>query len=229
MTCPVGPKLFKDTRTTFMSWINEDGSTSEMLIHDSWRCLDDASDGRHYQEWTGYTSFQVSKTFNKGHQSLREQASSMFSLAVIPKELKTGKSSVDVFDKVQIRNQPCKSDKRVRVETKSGRNGECGSFVELELCEEDQEDIAIGNVHIVLISADARKPRLVLVCSEESNRFTKLETAIGQYMTSVTITADDDLLSRYIWCEQGKGMPYRDENDAMFFAGPCTESHLGQD
>ena len=40
--CPVEPRHFRDTRTTCMITKNDDGSTSETLIHDSWRCLSDA-------------------------------------------------------------------------------------------------------------------------------------------------------------------------------------------
>ena len=178
--CPIEPKFFKDTRITFMSRVVEDGSTSETLYHDSWRCLDDASDGRQDFEWTGYISFQVSKRYGRRCQEPEEQASSMFLLAVIPKEPKTGKVSVDVFDKVQIRSQPCKNDKRIRVETKTGTHGVYSSSIELELCDEDQDNANIGNIHIVLISADEKKPRLVLVCSEETNWLTRLEEAIGQ-------------------------------------------------
>ena len=91
--------------------------------------------------------------------------------------------------------------------------------LDLLLCEEDQENESVGNIHVTLISADERKPRLVLVCSEEINWFTRLEKILGQYMTIVTITADDDLslygLNKVRAC-------LRDENDVMFFAGPCT-------
>jgi len=88
------------------------------------------------------------------------------------------------------------------------------------LCEEDQENDSVGNVHVTLISVDERKPRLVLVCSEEINWFTRLERIVGQYMTIVTITADDDLMSLYGIYKVKACL--RDENDAMFFAGPCT-------
>ena len=52
--CPVEPRHFRDTRSTCMITKNDDGSTSETLIHDSWRCLSDASDLRQENEWTGY-------------------------------------------------------------------------------------------------------------------------------------------------------------------------------
>ena len=55
--CPVDPKFFRDTRTTVMFTKNEDGSTAEATIQDSWRCLSDASDLRQEREWTGYTEF----------------------------------------------------------------------------------------------------------------------------------------------------------------------------
>lgn len=71
-----------------------------------------------------------------------------------------------------------------------------------------------------MICADERKPRLVLVCSEEMNWFTKLVKTVGQYMTIVTITADDDLLSLYGINKVRACL--RDENAVMFFAGPCT-------
>ena len=120
-----------------MSTMNDDGSTSETLYQDSWRCLDDASDRRQDSMWTGYTSFQISLRHGKRFSEYQEHVSSMFSLAAIPKELKTGKVSVDVFDEVLIRNHPCKINKRVRVETKTGKMGQCSGFLELELCEED--------------------------------------------------------------------------------------------
>ncbi len=204
-----------------MSVKNDDGSTSETQIHDSWRCLDDASDGRQEKEWTGHTVFKLSSRYGRRFlEHPKEDVTSMFSLAVIPKELKTGKLSVDVFGEVLIRNHPCKTNKRVRLEMVTGGQGQFGGMLELGLCEEDQCNDELGNVGVTLISADERKPRLVLVCSEESNWFTKLENAVGQYMTIVTITADDDLLSMY---GMNKVMScLRDRNDAMFFAGPCT-------
>ena len=216
--CPIEPCYFKDTRTTKMIMMNADGSTTETLFQDSWRCLSDASDLRQEREWTGYTEFQVSRKYNDN--SPKEDSTSMFSLAVIPKELKTGKESVDVFEDVQIRNEPSKTGKRLGLELRGGSHRLSSKGIELLLCEEDQSDERIGNIAMSLISADERKPRLVLVCSEEINWFTKLEKAVGQYMTIVTITADDDLLSMYrinkvLTC-------LRDHNDAMFFAGPCT-------
>ena len=219
--CPVDPKYFKDTRSTYMFVENDDGSTSETQHHDSWRCLDNASDGRQDLEWTGYTVFELSSRYGKRFsENQREDNTSMFSLAVIPKELKTGKLSVDVFSEVLIRNHPCKTNKRVRLETVTGSRGQHDGMIELELCEEDQCNGSLGNLQVALISADERKPRLVLVCSEESNWFTKLENAIGQYMTIVTITADDDLLSMYGVNKVRSCL--RDRNDAMFLAGPCT-------
>ena len=91
--CPVDPKFFRDTRTTVMVTRNEDGSTTEATIQDSWRCLSDASDLRQEKEWTGHTEFQVSSRFGKQQQDGSQQPGSMFSLAVIPKKLQTGKES----------------------------------------------------------------------------------------------------------------------------------------
>ena len=216
--CPVDPRHFKDTRTTNMTTKNDDGSTSETQIRDSWRCLSDASDLRQDKEWTGYTEFQISSRFKDFCD--HDFTISMFSLAVIPKELKTGKVSVDVFDYAKIRNDPCKTGKMMRLKLDFGgpRMGE--GNLDLLLCEEDQADDDIGNISITLYSANEKKPRLVLVCSEESNWFTKLEKVVGQYMTIVTITADDDLLSLY-GVNKARAC-LRDESDAMFFAGPCT-------
>ena len=218
--CPIEPRYFKDTRTTFMRVINDDGSTSETLTHDSWRCLSDASDARQEKEWTGYTEFQISSRYFKGKDGNEDQPSSTFSLAVIRKPLKTGKETVDIFDDVVIRNERCKTDKRMCLKLTGGGYRLTDGQLDLVLCEEDQENDSVGNVHVTLISADERKPRLVLVCSEEINWFTRLERLIGQYMTVVTITADDDLLSLYGINKVRACL--REENDVMFFAGPCT-------
>ena len=217
--CPVDPRHFKDTRTTNMTTKNDDGSTSETQIHDSWRCLSDASDLRQDKEWTGYTEFQISSRRFKDFCD-QDFTTSMFSLAVIPKELKTGKVSVDVFDYAKIRNDPCKTGKMMRLKLDFGGRRMGEGNLDLLLCEEDQADDDIGNISITLYSANEKKPRLVLVCSEESIWFTKLEKVVGQYMTIVTITADDDLLSLY-GVNKARAC-LRDENDAMFFAGPCT-------
>ena len=217
--CPVEPRHFKDTRTTNMIMVNDDGSTSETLTHDSWRCLSDASDLRQEKEWTGYTEFQISSRRYKDCHDF-DSSTSMFSLAVIPKELQTGKESVDVFDTAKIRNDPCKTGKLMKLKLEVGGHRLSEARLDLLLCEEDQANDGMGNESITLISADERKPRLVLVCSEESNWFTKLERAVGQYMTIVTITADDDLLSMY-GVNKARAC-LRDKNDAMFFAGPCT-------
>ena len=66
------------------------------------------------------------------------------------------------------------SQRRSRLETVTGNQGQYGGMIELELCEEDQCSESLGNLQVTLISADERKPRFVLVCSEESNWFTPL-------------------------------------------------------
>lgn len=118
--CPIEPRYFKDTTTTFMKTVNDDGSTSETLIRDSWRCLSDASDARQEKEWIGYTEFQISSRYFKGNDSNENQTSSTFSLAVIRKPLKTGKETVDIFDDVVIRNERCKTDKRICLKLTGG-------------------------------------------------------------------------------------------------------------
>ena len=218
--CPVDPKFFRDTRTTVMVTTNDDGSTSETTIQDSWRCLSDASDLRQENEWTGHTEFHVSSRFGKQQQDGSQQPGSMFSLAVIPKKLQTGKEAVDIFDEVKIRNDVCKTNKHLRLGFGDRRNRPRDEKLELLLCDEDQHDDRIGNIYMTLIGADERRPRLVLVCSEEINWFTKLEKVVGQYMTIITITADDDLLSLYGVNKVRACL--RDENDVVFFAGPCT-------
>ena len=192
----------------------------QLTIQDSWRCLSDASDLRQENEWTGHTEFQVSSRFGKQQQDGSQQPGSMFSLAVIPKKLQTGKEAVDIFDEVKIRNDVCKTNKHLRLGFGDRRNRPQDEKLELLLCEEDQHDDRLGNIYMTLIGADERRPRLVLVCSEEINWFTKLEKVVGQYMTIVTITADDDLLSLYGVNKVRACL--RDENDVMFFAGPCT-------
>ena len=199
---------------------NDDGSTSETTIQDSWRCLSDASDLRQENEWTGHTEFHVSSRFGKQQQDGSQQPGSMFSLAVIPKKLQTGKEAVDIFDEVKIRNDVCKTNKHLRLGFGDRRNRPRDEKLELLLCDEDQHDDRIGNIYMTLIGADERRPRLVLVCSEEINWFTKLEKVVGQYMTIITITADDDLLSLYGINKVRACL--RDENDVVFFAGPCT-------
>ena len=51
--------------------------------------------------------------FLKENDGNKRQSSSTFSLAVIQRTLKTGKDSVDIFDDVEIRNEQCKTDKRM--------------------------------------------------------------------------------------------------------------------
>ncbi len=220
--CPIEPRYFRDTRITTMKWVSEDGSTSETQIRDSWRCVSDASDLRQDWEWTGHTDFQVSSRYFRDRDDVmsNDQSSSTFSLAVIRSPLKTGKGPVDIFDDVKIRNEKCKTKKRAGISLVDGGYRKQEGYLDLLLCEEDQEDETVGNVFITLIAADERKPRLVLVCSEEINWFTKLERIVGQYMIIVTITADDDLLSTY-GINKARAC-LRDENDVMFFAGPCT-------
>ena len=187
---------------------------------DSWRCLSDASDLRQEREWTGYTEFQISSRFLKGTEENKRQSSSTFSLAVIQRTLTTGKDSVDVFDNVEIRNDQFKTDKRMSLRLKGGGYRSTDGCLDLLLCDDDQEDDSLGNLFITLISAEEKRPRLVLVCSEEINWFTRLEKIVGQYMTIVTITADDDLLTMY-GVNKARAC-LRDRNDIMFLAGPCT-------
>ena len=74
-------------------------------------------------------------------------------------------------------------------------------------------------------------PRLVLLCSEESNWFTTMNAkrqeklgrreGVGEISTAViTITIHDDLNSDYGLHKAALSL--RDERDTMFFAGPCT-------
>lgn len=73
------------------------------------------------------------------------------------------------------------------------------------------------------MEVSAYQPCLVLMCSEEKNWFTHLQTKIAekdQRYQVITITADDDALSKFsiakIWtC-------IRNYKDCIFFAGPCT-------
>lgn len=169
--CPIEPRYFRDTRTTCMNVTNDDGSTSETLIHDSWRCLSDASDSRQEKEWMGYTEFQISSRYLKENDKIDSQSSSTFSLAVIQKPLETGKESVDIFDDVEIRNERCKTDKRMSLRLTGGGYKLTDGQLDLLFCEEDQDNDSIGKIDVTLISADERKPRLVLVCSEEINWF----------------------------------------------------------
>ena len=128
---------------------------------------------------------------------------------------------VDIFDDVEIRNERCKTDKRMSLRLTGGGYKLTAGQLDLLFCEEDQDNDSIGNIHVTLISADERKPRLVLVCSEETKLvYTRLEKIVGQYMTIVAITADDDLLSMYGINKVRACL--RDNNDVMFFAGPCT-------
>ena len=80
----------------------------------------------------------------------------------------------------------------------------------------------LGNIFIALVSADERKPRLVLVCSEETNWFKRPEKIV--YNRTIhdyrDITADDYFLSMY-GVNKARAC-LRDRNDVMFVAGPCT-------
>ena len=119
--------------------------------------------------------------------------------------------------KFKIRIDPCKTGKHLRLRFEERVNRPRNEKLELLLCDEDQQESTLGNIYMTLVCANEKKPRLVLVCSEEMNWFTRLEKAVGQYMTIVTITADDDLLSMYGVNKVRACL--RDKNDVMFFAG----------
>ena len=74
-------------------------------------------------------------------------------------------------------------------------------------------------------------PRMVLLCSEETNWFTVLNAkrqekygrreGVGEIkLLVVTITVHDDLNSDYVFHKASLSL--RDSRDTMFFAGPCT-------
>ena len=74
-------------------------------------------------------------------------------------------------------------------------------------------------------------PRMVLLCSEETNWFTRMNTKRqekygrregtgGINLLVVTITINDDLNSDYGFHKASLSL--RDYKDTMFFAGPCT-------
>ena len=73
---------------------------------------------------------------------------------------------------------------------------------------------------IMLQELERNVPCLVLMCAEEQNWFTFLQTCLKkQFMNIVTITEDDDACSAY-------GIKVkacvRSSLDCVFFAGPCT-------
>lgn len=74
---------------------------------------------------------------------------------------------------------------------------------------------------VILHEMERNAPCLVLMCAEEQNWFTFLQTATEkQYMNVVTITEDDDATSSY-----GKNKVkacLRSDLDCAFFARPCT-------
>ena len=92
--------------------------------------------------------------------------------------------------------------------------GECKDSVEITMWEIPQET-----------------PRMVLLCSEETNWFTVLNAkrqekygrreGVGKIkLLVVTITVHDDLNSDYGFHKASLSL--RDSRDTMFFAGPCT-------
>ena len=101
----------------------------------------------------------------------------------------------------------------------------------------------VGTVQLIMVRSNNNKeikfvfeiphevPRLVLLCSEEVNGFTILNTktqekfgrreGVGEVtLLVVTITVHDDLNSDYGFKKASTSL--RDERDSMFFAGPCT-------
>lgn len=186
--------------------VDDNGSTSKTTISDPWRCLDDARVSR-------------SQRYGDGKTGSPEYAMPMFLMAIIKGGLPTGKKSVDIFDRVRIMQLPMKTEKRLHWKRGQVRQGDVLGNSFFLLCEEDQDNSSsITGFHIVLLGANELKPRLVLVCCEEENWFTQLETPFGQYTTIATITAGDDLLSGLNKALACLG----DHNDAMFFAGTCA-------
>ena len=74
---------------------------------------------------------------------------------------------------------------------------------------------------IMLQELERNVPCLVLMCAEEQNWFTFLQTCLKkQFMNIVTITEDDDACSAY-GINKVKAC-VRSSLDCVFFAGPCT-------
>ena len=90
---------------------------------------------------------------------------------------------------------------------------------------------ALMNIEITMVEVTSDIPRLVLLCSEEVNRFTVLNAkrqekcgrreGVGEIsLLVVTITIHDDLNSEYGFKKASYSV--RDERDSVFFSGPCT-------
>ena len=88
-----------------------------------------------------------------------------------------------------------------------------------------------GSVEITMWEIPQETPRMVLLCSEETNWFTVLNAkrqekygrreGVGEIkLLVVTITVHDDLNSDYGFHKASLSL--RDSRDTMFFAGPCT-------
>ena len=101
----------------------------------------------------------------------------------------------------------------------------------LRMIDKENNGKGKGNVEVTMWEIPKETPRMVLLCSEETNWFTVLNAkrqekygrreGVGEIsLLVVTITIHDDLNSDYGFHKASLSL--RDNRDSMFFAGPCT-------
>ena len=196
--CPVDLALLTDDRTTEPFYRN-----SKTKEHDSWRFRGN-SVGQG-EEWIGTTMFRVLTEDTKdvtnknavGYQQ-NKGCTQAWALSVIPQSnMFVPQSIQNMTNESPVGRKPVV---HLILQRQSGRSNRYQFELRLQ---EIKKMVAKGKTpdHCVILHEMERNvPSLVLMCGEEQNWFTFLQTAMtmkNQYMNVITITEDDDATSSY--------------------------------
>ena len=226
----ISNELLKDERRTIRTSVEGDNNEEWKDKCDNWRIEGGKKEGNKGLKWTGRTVFSKRKRQNYvsapsiGKGNIKTiPLKDMFFVGQVTCEKDWGRGVGTVT--LIMNRKDGKADRKFKFES----NDE--DFELVKLLGDRKEERTQQNIVINMWEIADDSPRLVLLCSEESNWFTTMNAkrqeklgrreGVGEISTAViTITIHDDLNSDYGLHKAALSL--RDERDTMFFAGPCT-------
>ena len=219
--CPVHLSALADDRTAEHYYRN-----GKAKVHDLWRFRGNFVGQS--EEWIGTTVFRVltddAETMpgkvtmeNKQNKGITI-CMQAWGLSVIPQSNMFVPRSIQYMtNESTVGRKPVL---RLILQRQSGRSHRYQFELRLQ---EIKKMVVKGKTHdccVILHEMERNAPSLVLMCAEEQNWFTFLQTTLKNQYMIVTVTEDDDATSSY-----GKNKVkacLRSELDCVFFAGPCA-------
>ena len=219
--------MLKDERRTLRVNVRDEDDWKERK--DNWRTGENRIPFKG-PKWTGRTIF----TRRTRKQYLSAPSTSMYNLRTIPlrEMFFVGHISTAISEGRGVRSVTLIIERKNGIGSKEYRfesNDE--DFQLMGLVDKQAKEGEERGIVVMMQEIPDSVPRIVLLCSEEMNWFTVMNTKRQEKygrregtgsinLLVVTITVHDDLNSDYGFHKASLSL--RDEKDTMFFAGPCT-------